>query len=511
MRAKRRLAATAAALGVTCLALIAIPSAGAQTTTLGIYDSTGLGSGIKFTAAIQPSLFDPLVEGGFALSRTSITSQGQGLADSLAAQVFPGQLATGALGCEFRASGGESEEFDNISSAAQRSLWVGAKHPPGAGCKAEDEATLTPTSSTLLGGFGFPNLEEAGLSQVTDHVSARQGDHRAEARLGQAKAMVRTSGLALRPDPAQPPVVSVGSVVSESQNVWDGAGVGHAARVTMNDVEIAGGMVRIGKLVALAATASDGAAGTPDATFTYADVTVNAGGTQRSATIDNEGVRVTDPALGHKQRLSLSEKINDTLLGAGLEISVGEPTEISEGPTAEAAISGLVLTIRGKIPELPPLPSAGPVNPASVIGPILSQIPTRCLSEFDPSLPGLCFGSGLIPSGGNVVTATIALGNASSLTGGSPTPVFEAGCPECPGGTGVGGSQFIAGTPGTPGVPGTPPQTIGGNGGAGGAGGAGPTNLVGLVARMPSALLAALGGVFLLLAVGMQMRPSLEA
>jgi hypothetical protein len=189
-------------------------------------------------------------------------------------------------------------------------------------------------------------------------------------------------------------------------------------------------------------------------------------------------------------------------------ITAGTPTEIVAGPSAEASVGGLVISLRVPVPAV-----RIPSQLAPVLSQVLRQIPTKCVYEVAPPqaphVP-LCFGPGVVPGGGNRVALTLAIARASAFATGATFEIPISGPGSVPQRnaitTGVLGEQFgqqdIAADVGES-VPAADRPTPA-------VGAPAPVVPVGLVARLPSSLLAVLGALLLLLAVGLALGPSLR-
>lgn len=548
-----------AAFGALCLSLLPFAgAAGAATPTVGVYGAQGSGSGVLVTAGLQKSILgETPVQLGGPYTATEIGSLGDGFGGAVAAQVFPGPVAVGALGCDFRPlpprpapepDGAQFNDFfeqiatplNSIISGGLRTMWVQARYPKAGTCDEEDFGTFTPTENTLLtDGLGIPSLEEATGGQskaITDRIGARQGDHRTTAGLGSGHAEVQSQSVALRQDPASPPIAKIGQVTTDNDARWTGDGVSHTVKVTAKNVRLFDGMLVIDKIVSEATTTSDGITGTAATKFTIGKAMLKAGGQEIEVAIDNEGIHVkgTPEEADQSQDLSHEDQINEAFTQAGITLKVMKGTEVVDGANGEASVGGLFLGVRTSLPNVPVPANVGPVPVASTLQGILGSLPKRCLSDFDEQLPGLCvggnetipttcltdlapvplplcFGKGVLPGPGSGVAVSLSIASVTSQAAGGIVPPFDGGG-GCVGALcgGGGGGTFIPGTPGIPAVPGTEGQTIGGGNGTAAAP-VGPTGLLGLVARLPSGALAGIGAGFLVLAVGLQMRPSFRA
>src|ERR1041384_8175068 len=121
-----RVARVAAALGAACLLLAPTAfAAHADTPALPIYSATGVAQGLVTTFALRPSILDPLLQAGSNYASAAISSQGDGQAHSLAAQVYPGGIFVGFLGCP-----------------SPLPAWVQASYPTTGACPKDAHSTL---------------------------------------------------------------------------------------------------------------------------------------------------------------------------------------------------------------------------------------------------------------------------------------------------------------------------------------------------------------------------------
>ena len=491
---KRRITKAAVALGAACLALAGLaPLAHASTVVvlpraIEAYDVGGAASGIIATAAVRPSIFDPLAQAGNLYAEATLSSQADGTSASIAAQIFPGKFGIGAVGC------------------AGLKGWVQAAYPEAGGCKeAQEDTLLAAGRSTIGAGLGAPQLDDV-LNTFLDRTEVKAGNMRAEAHFGTSSATVTTQRYALLTAPGGPPAVEAVSMsVTADTYLSSEQRVGHKVRSAIKDLSILDGVLQIGSLVSTASTESTALMADAVAGLTFSDVTALVDGKQRRATIDGSGVHLNDPALNKDQNLGLTETFNDALLKAGITITVGSPTKIVDGTSADASVGGLLIAFHGTAPSV-----KVPDEVAPVVAQIIGQIPTSCLNDFGGPLP-LCFGPGVLPGFGSEVVYSMVLGSAASHAIAFPAPVIVPD-PGCVANCGSGGPGPIIGPIGDPNLPefccpevpkGAPVQPSTGT-----VVQQGP--LVGLVARLPAAVLLWLGAAFLVLAVGMAMGPSLR-
>ena len=477
---RKTVARAAAALGVACLLLApAATSARAADTALPIYQATGIAQGILTTFTLKPSIFDPLIEAGLGYTKTAITSEGGGLGHSLAAQVYPGTLFVGFLGC-----GGKA--IPAPFGPAITSGWVQANYPAGGGCQTSAHGTL----------LSLPGANSGGLSDV---ASITSGDMRAKAQEGTGGASIETTRFLLAAGPTQP-VLSVGSMITNSNSTAIGKTVQNIVTSTAKDVSLLGGIVRIGTITSTSVASSDGTTGNAKGTLTFADISVLANGARHRVTIDNNGIHSNDPGLSRDQNLALGEQINDLLAQAGITITAATPVKIIDGASGESSVGGLVISIDGTVPQV-----SVPQEVAPVLAKLINNIPTECLSDFGIDAP-VCFGAGILPGLGSEARLTFTIGStdAFAVGGSSLISAPEGGC------TGVCGGVVPPVT--TPSVlpafsgnnapqplvqPPAAPQTR-------------PLRLFGLVARLPAVALLWAGLGLIVLAMGFAYGPSLR-
>lgn len=494
---KPRLVAAAAALSAACFVSVFLtPVAGAEDAALTVYGATGIGQGVITSFAIRPSIFDPLLQAGGLYGANTLTSAGGGGAYAMASQLFPGSFAVGAVGCGGLPGG----------------QWVQAFYPAPRGCTERQDASLKESQHSTFGAEqGHPELDVLS-NTVADHLAFKTGRVHAGTGLGAGEAEVLVNDYELRGDPLTASVLAAKQLRVHTKGERIEGHVSQTVEVHAHDVSLLGGALLIDSIISRAQATSDGTASTAATSFTIKGVVALVGDTYHRATIDATGVTIDDPALSHKANGRLDEAFDETMLKAGLRITVAKPTELTDGGHADAAVGGLILAVSGTIPSV-----AVPQQLAPVVGAVIKNIPTTCLYEVEPpqapSLP-LCFGAGVLPGGGSEIKLTLSVASAESIVDAATVPAFDGGVPSVGtgngasdlGGTQVLGDQFTSGgdqgsfpdagsqstTTTFPGLP------------------VAPAVLLGLVARMPSAALA-IGGVgFLILAIGIALAPSLR-
>ena len=470
---RKRVAAAAAALGAVCLILTPM-AARADVTPLPIYQATGISQGVLTTMTLKPSIFDPLMEIGTSYTRTSITSEGGGLAHSLAAQVYPGSLVVGFAGC-----GGSG--IPQIGGTLTQG-WVQANYPAGNGCKESVHSTLV-------------SLPSSPLTQI---ASISGGDMRANAGQSSGGASIETSRFTVSAGSAGQ-ALSVGSLTTKTDAVATDKIVKNVVTSTAKDISLLGGILKIGTLTSTSVATSDGTTGAGQGTLTFADATITANGTTHSISIDNTGIHSDDPQLSRAQNISLSEQLQDLLAQAGITLTAASPTKIIDGANAESSVGGLVISLDATVPSV-----QIPQELTPVLAQIIKAIPTQCLSDFGIPAP-ICFGPGILPNFGTEARITFTIGATDAFAAGGLrlNPGVSTGCTTCNTTpqplVGPSSAPFI--NPGGGQQPTTQPPVVQGTG---------QFKLFGLVARLPAVALLWAGLVLLILAFGSAYGPSLR-
>jgi len=471
---RKRVAGAAAALGAVCLILTPMASARADVTPLPVYQATGISQGVLTTMTLKPSIFDPLMEIGTSYTRTSITSEGGGLAHSLAAQVYPGSLVVGFAGC-----GGSG--IPQIGGTLTQG-WVQANYPAGNGCKESVHSTLV-------------SLPSSPLTQI---ASITGGDMRANAGQSSGGAAIETSRFTVTGGSAGQ-VLSIGSMTTKTNAFATDKLVNNVVTSTAKDISLLGGILKIGTLTSTSIATSDGTTGAGQGTLTFANATIAANGATHSISIDNTGIHSDDPQLSRAQNISLSEQLTDLLAQAGITLTAASPTKIIDGANAESSVGGLTISLDATVPSV-----QVPQELTPVLAQIINAIPTHCLSDFGIPAP-LCFGPGILPNFGTEARITFTIGSTDAFAVGglSLNPGISSGCTTCnsPPPPIVGPSSAPLITAPTGQQPVASPPVVQGTG---------QFRLFGLVARLPAVALLWAGLVLLVLAFGSAYGPSLR-
>jgi hypothetical protein len=455
------------------------------------YQALGEARGFDVAFTFQGSLFERLLDLGVPHARSSVTSEAGGESRSSAAQLFPGDLVIGAAGEQI--PGYRETRFP--------------KQVP----------TDEPDDSHFSDTFRIPGTLGGGPFTIdTGHLVTK-----AAANSASGRATTNVVSLA--------PVIQITSldVVSESTRKIDH--VEHMARTVANGITIGVSealKVEIGKLIATAQTSSDGASPTAKTSLKLSDVGVVMDGTEYRATIDETGIRIDglseDAAVipGFVPQ-DVNQALQVLLDQANVRIATAQGTNTVEEVSADASLSGLLVTFTGTVPNVfipnavsellygtivPQLPEA--IRKEFIEGStcykedLKPRLPEQLTSEL-PDLP-VCFSAQLIPGPGSGTVTTLSLGTVRSLSAAVQSEAITE-----PGTDGAVDGGFVPEPPLggiVPPIDGGLTQPPAGNGGTVGR----PPVLTGLVARLPSWALFGAGGILLLLAMGIAIGPSLR-
>jgi hypothetical protein len=480
---KRTLAAGAAAVGVALIvgALLA-PSAGAQQEALTIFGANAVARGIEVTGTPKPFIIDPIASVATPFARTVMNSLPE--SHSLASALFPGDLASSVI-----------NEGGTIYNESQGQLFY-----PLA-LEADSSAPNTQDRTRTIA--GLPTAE-GGLTADGIYL-------RAVAKPEQNDSTATMHRVVLQPQGQANPVVEIDAITVATRADKASDRVGQVSTARAQGLELLGGMIKIGSIVSTARVVSNGTEVTEKSgTVQISGVElIDSEGKPHRARIDNEGIHLEDPSLPPGANKDLSNVVKYLLGRAGITISLLQNTTVVEGAAGDAFAGGLLIdldsgpceiclgTILGQLP--PEVAQAL----SQISDPISSQ--KICPSDINPGLSAvpICVTTGLIPTSPQLVgTITIAsaganvsgaLENVPSVGGG----VESGGGGEVSGGAEIPGSSFVPGTEGGE-------VSTGGGTSTGGPAGA----LTGLASEMPDPLLAALGVIFLLIAMGLLVGPS---
>ena len=448
------------ALGSACLVLV--PRAGvarAAPVTLESYRTFGVARGAEFSFTFRGSLFEPLLHIGIPYARSGLKSEAGATSNSAAGQVYPGDLIASQVG----------DDFPGIASAA---------YPPG----RDHVKDLVP----------FPG---------DGPVTADSGRVRAEAAADHAIGQVTTAGGGFANGDV--PLLTLGASRSTSEASLTEEGVVQTVRSTVNGIELdlaEDFSIRIEQVVSSAEAHSDGVEADAEARLTVGGVVVELGGQTLEATIDDQGLHLSDPlqdVLGVP--LDLEQAVQAGLRQLGVSITTAGPVRIVDGATAESSVGGLVIGLTGEIPIVP-VPQAF----AQLIGEVRNALPDEasdpiCFQEdLDPTFPlPLCLGVNFLPGPGSGMVQTLSIGNVNAIAGASLAPPTDGGDDG-----GGGDDDGFLGIPTDPGGdgPAAPGNGGDGNGDGNGDGGPGGVRLTGLLARMPPGVLLGFGLAFFVVA-----------
>ena len=474
MSRRIRIAAVAAALGAACLVLTTIaPTVTAAEPEFAGYQASGQARGLQLGFSFTDFVLDKIVDIGVPHAEGILSSEGGGQGRAVASQVFPGGVIAGAAG----------EQFPGYREA---------NYPANVPIDAEDDISTVPAlfQQNLPSNFGpiqYTNSRLTTLAQKT-HSAGR----------------AITQNLALLMGDI--PLIEIGQLHSVSDATNEDGKLVQTSRTTASGIKINlsdAVAVTIDNLRSFAKSSSDGEAGAAEASITLGDVNIVVAGQTFAAAIDQDGIRLAGapdqvpPFIPQSLRTDITQAINQ----AAIAVRTGTVVEIVEGAVGDASVSGLIIEVSGRIPNL-----FVPEAVAGVQAQIYEGFPTICFQrDISPNFPvPLCVTPQLIPGPGQGAIASFAIGPVRAATAAAPAFVFDPGGPT-DGGPGApidGGlvpptDTFV---PTDPGVV-APPQ-------AGQPQAQGP--LFGRVARMHSGILVGTGFGFLVFAVAFAMGPSLR-
>ncbi|HLW17690.1 MAG TPA: hypothetical protein VKV69_10075, partial [Actinomycetota bacterium] len=354
--------------------------------------------------------------------------------------------------------------------------------PAGGGCATSAQHTMA-------------SLPASPLTQV---ASIAGGDLSATAGQDNGSASIQTTRFNVSAGATQQ-VLSIGAMTTSSKATAAGKAVQNVVTSTAKDINLLGGLIKIGSLTSTSIATSDGTTGDANGTLTFADATITANGATRAISIDNNGIHSDDPQLTRAQNLSLTEQINDLLVQAGITLAAASPAKIIDGASGESSVGGLTIALDATVPSVPV-----PQEVAPVLGKIINAIPTQCLSDFHIPAP-ICFGPGILPGLGSEGRVTFTIGSTDAFA------VAGLSLPFSPGGgcTGTCGSVIPPITPPSiaPAItPVGPTQAVSSPPSVQGV----QLRLFGLVARLPAVALLWGGLAMLVLAMGFAYGPSLR-
>jgi hypothetical protein len=245
------------------------------------------------------------------------------------------------------------------------------------------------------------------------------------------------------------------------------------ASSVVKSIEIAG-MVDISQLTSTAQSTSDGNSGTPKATVTLGQVTVDG----QPSYIDNQGIHVvgTNPApAGTPTAAQIQNSLNQTLSQDGITVELVTPQETTNGAEGIANSGGLLISISHGF-SVPFINTGQLTNntcvPVPNVGNVCGQpcIPTQDLTGAIGQGGGL--GSVCLPAGNYTAVTSITLGLASTDVNASVIAPLSVPSTVGLGSTGLGstglgslsslGSTESLGSVSGPGTSGTGPTHFGG-------------------------------------------------
>jgi hypothetical protein len=474
MKRRTRLVASAGAVGASLLLLLPLASrATAQEPALAGLSMLGTARALQINFGFQDYVLGNFVDIGIPHAYTELSSLGGGESRAVASQVFPGDLVSGNKAAR-----------ENIPGFRE------ANYPANGDTKkidADDDTYTIP-----------PLTQTAGpLTLDTSHLKTHAGE-------SGANALVTTQKFALAGSDG--PLLQMTSMETTSDSNGVGNTVVQEARTTIRDLTLrvsADLSITIGQINSFARSSSNGTDGEASANFVISDVDVNLSGQHLGATIDADGIQLVNPVsqlpLPTQIPQSLSQEVSAILDKFGVSITTSKPVKIVNGPSADASVGGLLITLRGAIPSVYTPDAAKPL-----VAEIYNLIPEPLQKTCPPPVSPLCITPAIVPGPGQGFMTSFAIGLAHAAAS-AATP-FELGGVTVPPGGGFGGPSGFGGGgfSTTPTNPVITPST------GGPATQNGPLRLYGLVAKMPAAALLVPALVFLVFAIALAMGPSLR-
>jgi hypothetical protein len=386
----------------TCLTFVGATAAGADDSTsagspagaaatsstsgsslLGGYQTSSTGSGITWSYE-QPNLpvpATPTFELNLGYSTT--TYNAGPVTQALASTLWPGQVAANA--------GGQLTTllrpyFGNATPNINLPPWpfqATSSYPPG--------PSTPSTASQDSPGVSMESASDQSAGTATSSFGTSSGG---------SNSYALPSGFIS--------VQSLGSSVL-STVTQDGKAVAQATS-EVHGVSIAGGIVTIGQVTSTATSSSDGNQGAVTGTSTVNQVTV-AG---QPVTLDSSGIHAAGagvPILG-----SLLPNAGNALKKAGISITLTNPTDTVQGPSAQRQLDGVQITI-----DLTTLDKQ--------IDQLVASLPSQLQQQVIDKLP-------LPVPNAQILTIDLGWVNVQSAA----SPAFDSGVSGDPGAQGLAGA-----------------------------------------------------------------------
>jgi hypothetical protein len=493
MMRRFRWAAAAGAIGAMLLIVAPLSSgAHADEPVLAGLTLNGLADGFHmdfgFTTYVLPKILDI----GSPHANSTLSSEAGGTARAVAAQVFPGDVVTGAYG--------EKSPFPPPFPAPGFPGYREANYP---GAKETAQYDANDDTNTVAALFNQNIPTTAGpLTFAASHLKTVVSATASE-------ALVTTQGVDLAG------VLHIANIETYTKADAQGTLVGQLARSTISDLTLKLAedvSITIGTISSAANSSSNGETGKAAASLKISDVEVIIAGQHIRATIDNKGVHLVglSGAIPADIPQSLKQEFGAVLNQTKINITTSDAVEIAEGTGGEASVGGLTITMQTAVPNFF-IPDAG----AALLEQIYNNDTlghTYCLKEQEPQqiftnvpVPLCLTPVQLVPGFGQGAFATLSFGTVRAtadaakpfvlppIDNGGTTGGFTTGgfVPPIVGGTTGIGTTTGGGTTG-----GNPPAT--------------PPRLFGLAAKLPPGALLGTGAGFLLLAVALAFGPSLR-
>jgi hypothetical protein len=360
-----RLLAALAAVGVPVVAWSGL--AAGQTSLIG-YNGSALAIGAQFAfnlPGVLPLPNENLIEEDVPFARINV---GAGpVIDSLAAPYYPGDIAADL--------GSLLETFGAPSLPLNDPLLAESKFPTSPGYPDHKTFGVAPSQASAAQPSIFSSTADANADggDATGTVADLSLDNLAAAPLtaGSNPLSAVTGALGSVLHSAAASLIDIGNVSATNNVALTSSAITSTASTTLGAIDVAG-LIDIAGLTSTASATSDGTTGTPKATLTLGQVTVDG----QAAYIDATGIHILTktPSASGITPAQLQETVDNTLGQDGVSIRLLDPQLTTNGAAASANAGGLVISISHQfdIPFIPgeptiPVPELGNVGlPAGV-------------------------------------------------------------------------------------------------------------------------------------------------
>jgi len=281
---------------------------------------------------------------------------------------------------EFSIGHSQFEMDAGSGHAIASALWPGstAANAPSALHDVDDRFPLLPNYPVLAESF-FP---ATGSQKSSATLDAGVYTMRSECGDGSASASARSTEVEGQ--------LETGAASSRTTGTAEGGTAVAAARASVSNIDLLGGLVQISKVTSVAEASTDGTTGEVTGRTLVTGLTIQ--GVEMS--VDADGVHLPDNDVPIPIR-DVTNPLNEGLLAAGMSIFVAEPIDQVEGASASRSLGGLIITFKPTV--------------------LAANLPPEIISQIPPDVPGFLTTFDQ--------TITIALGGvAVRASAGSPLP-----------------------------------------------------------------------------------------